>query len=52
VIPGVTQYRPVLRYPLNSRGRHFVVGDVHGCFSRLDAASLLRALFRVSVFRG
>ena len=28
---------PVLRYPLNTRGRDFVVGDVHGCFALLDA---------------
>ncbi|RQH00200.1 metallophosphoesterase [Paraburkholderia dinghuensis] len=27
----------VCRYALNSHGRDFVVGDVHGCFSLLDA---------------
>lgn len=29
--------QPVHRYPRNTRGRDFVVGDVHGCFSMLDA---------------
>lgn len=29
-------YQPVHRYPLNSRGRDFVVGDIHGCFTMLD----------------
>lgn len=28
---------PVHRYPLNTRGRDFVVGDIHGCFALLDA---------------
>ncbi len=27
---NLTQYHPVLRLPLNTRGRDFVVGDVHG----------------------
>jgi serine/threonine protein phosphatase 1 len=26
----------VIRYPVNTEGRDFVVGDVHGCFSLLD----------------
>ncbi|GAB2871653.1 metallophosphoesterase [Paraburkholderia jirisanensis] len=29
-------YQAVRRYPRNITGRDFVVGDVHGCFSRLD----------------
>ncbi|CAG9222807.1 MULTISPECIES: metallophosphoesterase [Burkholderia cepacia complex] len=29
-------YRAVRRYPPNPRGRDFVVGDVHGCFSQLS----------------
>ncbi|MGY6123517.1 metallophosphoesterase (plasmid) [Paraburkholderia strydomiana] len=29
---------PVRRYTRNTRGRDFVVGDIHGCFSMLDAA--------------
>ncbi|RQS76062.1 serine/threonine protein phosphatase [Burkholderia sp. Bp8963] len=29
-------YRAVRRYALNTQGRDFVVGDVHGCFSLLD----------------
>lgn len=34
----MSSYQPVHHYPLNTRGRDFVVGDVHGCFSMLDAA--------------
>ncbi|WP_080413225.1 metallophosphoesterase [Burkholderia ubonensis] len=30
-------YRAVTRYPCNTAGRDFVVGDLHGCFSHLDA---------------
>ena len=35
--PDSEQLQPVQRYALNTRGRDFVVGDVHGCFSLLDA---------------
>ena len=31
-------YRAVHHYRRNTTGRDFVVGDVHGCFSRLDEA--------------
>lgn len=33
--PGNSRVR---RFPLNARGRDFAVGDIHGHFSRLDAA--------------
>ncbi|MDR6382143.1 metallophosphoesterase [Paraburkholderia caribensis] len=33
---------PVRRYARNTRGRDFVVGDIHGCFSMLDAALAAR----------
>ena len=33
--PGNSRVR---RFPLNARGREFAVGDIHGHFSRLDAA--------------
>lgn len=26
------------RFDLNTKGRDFAVGDIHGCFSKLDAA--------------
>ncbi|MFM0670248.1 metallophosphoesterase [Paraburkholderia sediminicola] len=29
-------YKPVQHVPLNTTGRDFVVGDVHGCFTLLD----------------
>jgi len=35
--PDTDLLQPVQRYPLNTRGRDFVVGDIHGCFSMLDA---------------
>ena len=34
--PDRALLQPVLRYSINTRGRDFVVGDVHGCFSMLD----------------
>ncbi|WP_227243282.1 metallophosphoesterase [Paraburkholderia caribensis] len=34
----MTVFQPVHRYDRNSKGRDFVVGDLHGCFSMLDAA--------------
>lgn len=30
--------KPVLRLPENTKGRDFVVGDIHGCFDILDRA--------------
>ncbi|MFM0247799.1 metallophosphoesterase [Paraburkholderia sediminicola] len=30
-------YKPVQHFPLNTKGRDFVVGDVHGCFTLLEA---------------
>ncbi|MCG5078908.1 metallophosphoesterase [Paraburkholderia tagetis] len=35
--PDLDGLQPVHRYPLNIHGRDFAVGDVHGCFSMLDA---------------
>jgi len=32
------RYQALHSYPLNTLGRDLVVGDVHGCFSMLDAA--------------
>jgi serine/threonine protein phosphatase 1 len=34
---------PVRHYARNPRGRDFVVGDIHGCFSKLDAELAARA---------
>jgi serine/threonine protein phosphatase 1 len=34
---------PVRHYARNTRGRDFVVGDLHGCFSKLDAELAARA---------
>ncbi|ALE56376.1 hypothetical protein AC233_00330 [Burkholderia sp. HB1] len=34
---------PVRHYARNTRGRDFVVGDLHGCFSMLDAELAARA---------
>lgn len=31
-------YEPVRRFPINTQGRDFVVGDIHGCFDLLDRA--------------
>lgn len=36
-MPDTDLREPVQRYALNTHGRDFVVGDVHGCFSMLDA---------------
>lgn len=40
--PDRDSMQPVHRYSINSKGRDFVVGDVHGCFSMLDAELAVR----------
>lgn len=32
----IEEGEPVKRYTLNTRGRDFVVGDIHGCFSKVE----------------